>query len=138
VTNYMSPVEKIDTLFLEPIPTNRTINVVKAARDGRVTLLLANDGTVYSSMSAKVCYTLGTSAVQTSTMRALRRLGVITKEQMEQHLEAGALRSLRREMKFAADSIAAHTKTLGIKLTKAQQAKVDTAKRSSGGAGVLP
>jgi len=138
VSNFMSPVQKIDALFLEPIPTNRAITVVKATRDGRITLLLAGDGKIYSSMSAKVSYMLGSSDIQTSTMRALHRLGVITKAQMDEHLAAGEKHSEQRRRKWAADSIVGDAKVLGIKLTKAQQAKVDAAKRSSGGAGVLP
>ena len=141
MTNYMSPVQKIDQMFLEPIPTDRAINVVKATRDGRVTLLLASDGRVYSNMSANVSYTLGVSDIQTSTMNALRRLGVITKAQMEEHLAAGEKRDQPRRRQWAADSIVGDAKVLGIKLTKAQQAKVDALRApdpqaNSHGAGV--
>lgn len=138
MTNFISPVEKIDHLVLKKIPTDRTINVVKATRDGRVTLLLASDGKVYSSAADNFSYSLGRHINQTSTMRALRRLGVITKAQMEQHLAACEQRSLRRNMRHAADSITTDAKLLGIQLTKAQQAKIDAARRNGGGAGVLP
>ncbi len=136
MTNFISPVEKIDHLVLEKIPTNRTINVVKATRDGRVSLLLASDGKVYSSAADSFSYTLGKHDRQTSTMRALQRLGVITKAQMEQHLAACERRTVQREKMHAADAISSYAETLGIKLTKAQQARVDAARRNGGGAGV--
>lgn len=123
--NFMSPVEDIDYLTIEIVPTDRPINVVKAIRSGNVTLLLTKEGKVYGSNAKRVSYLPGVSSVQTSSMRALHRLGVITKAQMERHLDACAELSEAREKRRAAERVQEYADRLGIKLTKAQLAKVE-------------
>lgn len=136
MSNYISPVEKIDSLIIHKIPSNKAIKVIKAVRDDRVTLMLAEDGRVYSSAAESFAYLPGSDWRQVSTMKALRRLGVITAAQLEQHLECGRRETARRDALHAAEQIMRHAKTLGIELSTKQMQKISEAKPTSHGAGV--
>lgn len=131
MSNYISPIEKIDNLIIHKIPSNRSIKVVKATRDDRVTLMLGDDGRVFSSAAEDFAYMPGTDWRQVSTMKALRRLGVITAAQLEQHLECGRRATARRDALHAAEQITRYAKTLGIELSTKQRQQIADAQSTN-------
>lgn len=122
--NFMSPVAKIDEVWFYPIPT-KPIQVEKAVRIDRTTIVLGKNGKLYHSRHSKCSYMVGDGELVQSTVKALVALGVITSKQAAQHMKAAIERSEARGKRYAADAFAADAKKLGVKLTKAQQNAVE-------------
>lgn len=119
--NFMSPVEKIDHLYINPLPAGKVLNVEKVIRVGNITVFATKNGKLYSPNSRRVSYMLGKGDLTTSFMNAMHKLGAITKAQMDEHLKAAEAASKRREARHVADDLR-NVKAFGIKLTKKQEA----------------
>lgn len=122
--NFISPVSKIEELWFYPIPT-KPIQVEKAVRIDRTTIVLGKNGKLYHSRHVKASFMIGNGELAQSTMKALVSLGVITGKQADQHMKAARDRSETRDKKYAADALAEGAKKLGVKLTNAQQNAVE-------------
>lgn len=123
--NFMSPVPAIDAIWFYPVPT-KPLQVEKAVRIDRTTIVLGKNGKLYHSRHSKCSYMLGDGDLPRATMNALAALGVITKAQAEQHMQAAKKRTEDRDKRYAADSFAEAAAKLGVTLTKQQRQAIRT------------
>lgn len=117
----MSPVKKINELWIYEFPAGKPINVKKACRVAGVTLLINDKGRVYTTRGKSASYMLGRGDLTDAMIKALQRLGAITKAQLEEHMAAATKRSEDRRKKYAADELLSASKILGVPLTKTQR-----------------
>ena len=113
-----SKVEAIERLRLEPFPA-RPRGSMRCVRIDRT--IVAWDGVkAYSTQIKASCYYVGNRAFP-ETFQGLKRLGVLTKAQIDEHANYLKVRQEIRDGKYAADALMLNAAKLGIKLTKAQQ-----------------
>lgn len=124
MASFISPVEKIDNLVIQQLPSNRPINVTKAVRVNRITVLIAENGYLYSDQLQKFCYTPGNWPWQDSLMKALKRLGVINKEQMDEHILYGKQAEQSRTKASDKDYLELLAKRYSFSLTQEQHEKL--------------
>lgn len=122
----ISTVPEIDNLYFKEMPSSRPVNVVKAVRVGRIYIFKDSNGNLYSNKIGRFAYMPGDWPWVDDTMKALLKLKVITKEQMDAHLEHCKMNSERREKEYALQNITEIGKKYGFKLTKRQISKLST------------
>ncbi len=122
--NFISPVEAVDRIWIEKMPSSKPVKVARAVRCGRVVLMQAENGRLYSDRAEQVCYVPGDFNHHADWFGALKALGVITAKQVAAHKAACDRRDAARKQRYAADDLAKAAKVAGLPLTKAQQAFV--------------
>lgn len=127
MTMLMSPVPKIDNLWLDHLPAGKVVNVAKVVRVDRTTIFITDQGKLYNAGQNNYCYTLGSESVSAPIVKALHKLGAITAKQRDDHLKAASTAAERQRKRWAAESVIKDSAKAGIKLTKAQLAKLKSA-----------
>lgn len=111
-----------ETTF-HPMPAKgRVLLADRVVHDGRETLVLARDGKLYSYSGRQSLHHFGYSD---GLVDALVSLGVFTSKQRSAWSKAYAVREKKRDDRFSAEALGQNMKVLGMKPTKAQQAKLD-------------
>lgn len=122
--NFISPVKAVDRIWIEKMPSSKPIKIARAVRCGRVVLMQAENGRLYSDRAQDYCYVLGDFNAHSDWFGALKALRVITAKQVAEHKAACDRRDAARRQRYAADNLAKAAKVSGIPLSKAQQAFV--------------
>lgn len=121
--NLISPVEKINRLLIQQLPSNKVIKTAAVCRYGRNTLILSADGRrVYASYAPKIAYTV--SCKNDDLVLALHKIGYITAAEAKQHIETSATRRKHNQARNAARDFTVDATKLGVKLTRAQLKKL--------------
>lgn len=123
-----SKVEAVEQLFFRPIPS-KPINVERVVRVGNTTTFVDTAGNVYSTGVDKNChYAIGrNSTALSNTLAGCIKLGLLTKEAVKKHEEYNALVHAKRLRKYSANALRINAFELGLKLTKAQEARITKA-----------
>ena len=117
-----SPVKAINELNIHQLPAGKAVKVVKAIRYDGKTFILGADGTVYcSAVANRAYYPLASWGWATSMVRALARLGALSKKDAETHIAAAAKVDNARELKSAASGLVQYAEELGLRFTKKQE-----------------
>jgi hypothetical protein len=124
-----SKVEDIAKVFFYPLPTRPT-NVARAMRSGRAHVVIDADGRVYTSEISQGRYWTPLTRVA-DTVNAMMKMGMLSKAAVEQHIAAHEQEKQARERRYASTSVMENAERAGIKLTKAQTAKLEAAQRRS-------
>lgn len=114
-----SPVSEVEALRFDALPSRKKVDMVAAVRVDRATVFLDARGNVYSTQVKQRCY-YSIGAGLEDTLTGCRLLGLLSKEAVTKHNEAMTLERIKRDRRYAAESVARDVKTLGIKLTAAQ------------------
>ncbi len=117
-----SPVDAIENIWIYQLPSNSAVNAAKAIRIGRVTLVLGVNGKIYDNRAFSGAYLLLNASGD--YVKALRKIGAITKEQHDQHEGRRKEIEAREEKAYSSKQLMAHAEELGIVLTKSQKAKL--------------
>lgn len=122
----ISRVPKIDKLDFKPFPS-RPIRVERMIRVDDVVIAVTANGTLYTNSRAarNAAYAHGNWPWQEPTMRALVKLGVISQEQMDEHLAYTELLVSNRDKQYARDDLERLEKRFGIKIPKRELKKLD-------------
>ena len=115
-----SNVDKIDNLWLEALPRSRVIKIEKAIAVERIVLFVTAEGRLYHNGLENYSYMPGIRVWTKALMRALLKLKIITKQQMDDHLSLCNKVDAKRIKKNDLDHIQNIAKRNKIKLTKAQ------------------
>jgi hypothetical protein len=135
MSRFHSPVEKIRQLELDVLPSGKPMRVEKAIRVGGVTVFLGRNGKLYATgIKKRSVYLFGRFPWQESMMEGLYRLGAITKRQRDQHLRAVKRSEEAKAARYGALEFERLAERMGIKLTKAQQNRIDAAVNRGGAA----
>lgn len=110
----------LDRTVLRPMP-QRPIAAERVLRVGREVLAISK-GEVYSNYASNRGAFMGYPRY---LVEALTKLGVFTKKQLAEWSTAEAKREQTQGARFSANALGQNMKVLGIKPTKAQQAKLD-------------
>lgn len=117
-----SPIKSISELRIHQLPAGKAVKVAKAIRYDGKTFILGADGTVYcSAVTNRSYYPLAAWGWATSMVRALARLGVLTKKDAETHIAAAAKADNNRELKGCAAGLLQYAEELGLRFTKKQE-----------------
>ena len=101
MSTLLSPVREIKDLYFDVLPSSRVVKLVKGVRVGRVTVLLGANGNLYSpSIDARREYSCSDWLWSDSLMRALVKLGVISKASLAEHMEAAKLRDATKTVDY--------------------------------------
>lgn len=126
-----SPIQQIDDLSIESLPTGKPVAAEKVVRIDGLILIVGKNGRLYAHghrFDGRFSYTFGTWPWTDPLMKALAKAGVISKEAAKQHAEKAAEFTAKREAKNAADRLVYVAKEAGIKLTARQLAQIETMK----------
>lgn len=130
MSHLASPVKSISELRIHPLPAGKAINVTKAIRYDGKTFILGAEGTVYSScVRDNGFYTLSMWGFATSMVRALARIGVITRKDAETHLAAARATDEWRHKRERVADFAASARKIGMKLTRKQLRQLEKMKK---------
>lgn len=113
-------------IYVHPIPT-KPLAVDRVVRVNNTTVFLDTKGRIYSTrIQDGFAFTTAWSDRQQfqDLYHALVKLGVISKEAVDAHLAEAKAIVDRQEAKFAAENVRKQAALCGLKLTKAQQAKL--------------
>lgn len=122
MTSFLSPVEKINRLVFNPIPTGRPVALDKMLRVSGFVVIVDAKGKLYSpNLKDRVCYSCETWPWSDSLLRALVKLGVITSEEMDAHLKRAKEIDNLRSRRNAAKELKRYANRLGMKLTASQE-----------------
>lgn len=117
-----SPIKAINELRIHQLPAGKAVKVAKAIRYDGKTFILGVDGTVYcSAVMNRAFYPLSAWGWATSMVRALVRLGALSKKDAETHLAAAAKVDTTRELKQCAAGLVSYAEDLGLRFTKKQE-----------------
>lgn len=114
-------------ISIRPIPT-KPIAVAKAVRVGSTTVFIDDKNCIYcSSIKDGFAYPMSYANRQQfqDLYRGLVKLGVIPKKDVEAHLTEADAIAKKQTAKWAAEALRKDAKTLGLKLTVAQQRLID-------------
>ncbi len=125
MTVIISSVKEIDDLHIDQLPAGKPLNVAKAVRIDRLTLFVTEDGRLYSDQLGKYAYCPGEWPWMNSLMRALHKMKVITKAQMDQHLALCECRSRARSKKHAAEYMQKLADEHGFELSDEQKSALE-------------
>ena len=101
MSTLLSPVREIKDLYFDKLPSSRVVKLVKGVRVGRVTVFLGANGNLYSpSIDARMAYSCSNWLWSDSLMRALVKLGAISKASLVEHMEAAKLRDATRTVGY--------------------------------------
>jgi len=126
MSHIISPVEEISDLEIEPMPKKKILRPEKVALCGNVLIVkLKNSHILYcNAINGRTHYGLGVYRFTTELMKCLLVLGIITKEQMEMHIDV----CNKLEIKEAKDAALTRMQYLSekykFKLTKEQLKKL--------------
>jgi len=118
----MSKVRAIQELYFHQLPTGRPVNVSRAVRVNGLTVFVGANGRLYCDRLGNYAYLPGTWPWNNNLMRALVKLGVITAEQMQEHLQHIEAKYRAQERARDAKELEEIAKRWGLRLTKAQRA----------------
>ena len=119
--NFISPVPELNSIWIEKMPSGKPVKVCRAVTVGRVTVMLAENGRLYSPSAQRVAYMPGAFTHHEGWFRALKALGVLTQKQVTAHKAACDRRDEDRKKRYAAEGLAAAAKSAGLPLSKAQR-----------------
>ncbi|MEO0437900.1 MAG: hypothetical protein AAF098_13425 [Pseudomonadota bacterium] len=120
-----SPVSEISNLYIKRLPPGRPVNITKAVRVDSFCLMLGENGTLYHDGRHKdYAYLLGEYPWSLSMMKALKRLGVITKNQLDQHMKAAKAEDERKDKGWDMKLLTKMSEKHGFKASKEQQRKL--------------
>ena len=129
MSSIQSTVDDVEALRFHPMPSRKKVAMVAGVRVERTHVFVDAAGRVYSTQVRDACYyTLGSNL--DNTLEGCRILGLLTKEAVAKHLADTAAIRAKRDRRYAAETIVAVMKDLGIKLTPAQSKAVEAAKET--------
>lgn len=123
----MSIDKQINHLYFKPFPT-KAVQVKKIARTGDVIVALSQSGILYTTshmLIKKACWAPGRNQFFDDVAVCLRKLGVITAEQVRNHKAWCKRVDDRKFAHSRLERIERDFENAGIKLTKAQRAKLE-------------
>ena len=121
--NYIqSKVAEISRLTFYPLP-GKPVKVAQAMKSGGALVVVGVNGRIYTSQANSRTY-WSTLNRMSDTVEALVKFGMLSPQAIEQHKAAAKAESDAREMRYASSAILDNTDAAGIKLTKAQLAKL--------------
>jgi hypothetical protein len=130
MSTILSKIDDINNLNVEPFPTNKTLKGAKIVRIGRTICAVDEKGQFYSTQVDKnVAYSFGINLED--TLQGAKRLGLLSKTAVDQHINLARLRDIRRDRRNAADGMLRYARTLGLKLTNAQQGAIERAQKEA-------
>jgi hypothetical protein len=121
-----SNVPEIDDLYFHELPSSRPLIIRKAVRVGRTIILVGKNGKLYSNTMGKFAYVPGQWPWMTDTMKSLLKLGVITKEQMDAHIDHCDRKEKAKQIKYAKKDIERIIKNFGVEFAEQQIAKISS------------
>lgn len=125
MSRFFTKVESLHGLSIEALPHGKTKGTF--LRNGTTTVLVDEKGRFYSSAVRSKVFYAGYSPGVSSTLELLAKHGFLSKAAVKEHTDAAALQHARWERGSSAKFMLSNAKTLGLKLTKAQQAAIDKA-----------
>lgn len=131
MSRIQSPVKDVNDLWFHKLPSSRKVPMAAAARVGNTHVFVDAQGKIYSTQVRDNCsYVLGSGL--DDTLAGCRLLGLLSKDAVEAHTTAAKLRNVKRERFYAAANLADAAKTLGLKLTSAQEKALAVARAERG------
>lgn len=128
MSTIISQVSSIYALRFEPLPSHPLKNA-RFIRVDRTVLVQSSTGQLYTdAVHSGMAYSNAHDGRFESLLKACIKLGVLTPAAVKEHTAACAERAKRRDDAYAAAKVLAGAKELGIKLTKAQQQRIQAAK----------
>ena len=115
----MSSVKEITNLDFNTLPTY-PVKIVKAVRVENVLIMLGKNGKIYSTHAGKYAYTVGRWPWQENMLKALQRLGVLTQEQVDNHMTTVEKICSKRDKEYDLKELKNLSKKYGFKLSKTQ------------------
>lgn len=101
-----SPVKKLNDLTLHILKSSSILNCVKVFRSGNITVFLGKNGKLYcTGIIDNHYYTPGEYPWQTSLMLCLNKMGVLTDEQINEHIKFCKEATKKRQKGFAKNTI---------------------------------
>ncbi len=121
MSRIVSPVEKINNLWIDGLPSGKAVAIVRAVKVEGVTFMLGKNGKLYCDrISGRGVYLLHRYGFTDSLCRAMRSLGVITQAEAQQHMDAANLATKKSEFGELAGQFRYFAKKVGIELTRNQ------------------
>lgn len=118
-----SDVENINKICFSPFPSKRKLNIDKLVRIEHAIYAVGCNGSIYTN--TRLCTRwYPRYANPDHCVEALEKLGVITSEEAKVHLDYVKSHRERSDQGHIADRIVDNAKLLGLKLTKAQERKL--------------
>lgn len=127
MTSFASPISDIQNVRILPFPKgSRPLKRIKAvAMRGRYVMAVSEDGSIYCNHAPNVYYILGGAGELEDRFVLMRKLGVLSVDQVRLHLMAAKAADTRRELVWRAESVRDSLKKADLRPTKAQQAFID-------------
>lgn len=125
-----STVKAISDLTFHQMVSHRPLLVSKAFHVAGITLMLGKKGTIYMSSLRSGDYWLRDSSWIGIKLRALEKMGVLKREDVDRHLADLEKSKQRRGRRTTAQTMICLADKMKIKLTAAQMKKVDRFIRS--------
>lgn len=118
-----SPIDELNGLKLEPLPA-KPLRDATVVRHDRCIVAITKDGKVYTNrVNANCCYVDGVGL--DDVVRALVKARALSAKAAGEHLALREKKEAARQKRYAAKDLKEAAKTLGVRLTKAQQAAID-------------
>lgn len=127
VAHVWSPVEEIEHLTIQELPSNKLIKSAKVVCIDDVVVVVSERGGIYASgkrFRGGWSYTFGQYPWTTGLINCLHKHGVITKKARDQHLQMCVDLERKNDEKRAAKYLEDHASVLGIKLTPKQKQRI--------------
>lgn len=120
-----SPVESINNLYIEMLPSGRAISIEKVARSGDTIIYLAKSGKLYTDRIRDFAYLPGKYGWMKPILKCLVKLKVVPQKDANAHWSVCEKADNERSKKYAAESLEQDMKTLGLSLTPKQRVAID-------------
>lgn len=117
-----SPIEEIDNLWLERLPSGKILREATVVRYDNVTVIIPKKGyPIYSSsIQNHVSYSTGHGPWFDGMMKCLHRAGVISKKAIDDHMARVKAISERQSKEWALKDLNRISEKFGIKFTEKQ------------------
>lgn len=122
MSSIKSPVETINDLWIDKWPNKKIFTPVKVVRCDGVTVMKLKDGhRLYCDrIENNLAYSAMNFRFNNGLMKCLLQLKIITKKQMDQHLQLVKDYELKRDREYARTELERLNKKYGLKITAKQ------------------
>lgn len=124
MTMIISHVKAINNLFIRPLPAGKPVRVEKAVRVSGITVFVGSKGTLYCDAIKSYAYTPSIYPWTDAMMRALEKLGVITRDQRMEHVRRCKEIDAVRDKKWRWKHLLECSEKYGFKVTAEQRSKL--------------
>lgn len=129
MSRLFSPVDSINNLVVNQLPTGRAVRVEKAVRFNGITVMLGANKKLYCPSLKNGAYVLGEWPWQSGFLRACVHLGVITASDMKRHMDAARAKAFKSDVDYNKTRLKHYAEKCGVKLTNRQLAKIRDSQR---------